>query len=99
MVNVLQAFGVGSLGLSQADFLKKGYVSQIGYLPLRIDILNSIDGVSFTEAYPNKQTIKLEDLEISFIGLQDMITNKESSARSQDLTDLQQLTKLSNNKK
>lgn len=80
MVKVLQAFGAGSLGLSPADFLKEGYVSQIGYPPLRIDILNSIDGVSFTEAYPNKNTIRIEDLEINFIGLQDMMRIKKHQA-------------------
>jgi predicted nucleotidyltransferase len=94
MVNVLQDFGVGSLGLNQADFLKEGYVSQIGYPPLRIDILNSIDGVSFPEAYQNKNILKLNDCEIVYIGLNDLIANKKASARSQDLTDLKQLAKL-----
>ena len=51
MVTVLDKFGVSSLGLSKADFLKEGYVSQIGYPPLRIDILNSIDGISFPAGY------------------------------------------------
>ena len=94
MVNVLDEFGVGSLGLSKADFLKEGYVSQIGYPPLRIDILNSIDGISFPVAYRNKQTLKLEEIEISYIGLEDLITNKKATVRSQDLTDVQQLINL-----
>jgi predicted nucleotidyltransferase len=94
MVNVLDEFGVGSLGLSRADFLKEGYVSQIGYPPLRIDILNSIDGISFPAAYRNKQTLKLEEIEISYIGLEDLIANKKATGRSQDLTDVKQLAKL-----
>lgn len=94
MVQVLDEFGVGSLGLSKADFLKEGYVSQIGYPPLRIDILNSIDGISFPVAYRNKQTLKLEEIEISYIGLEDLITNKKATGRSQDLTDVKQLANL-----
>jgi len=94
LVKVLDEFGVGSLGLSKADFLKEGYVSQIGYPPLRIDILNTIDGISFQEAYRNKQILKLRAVEITFIGLQDLIVNKKTSGRSQDLTDLKHLTKL-----
>ena len=98
MVKVLDEFGVGSLGLEKADFLKNGYVSQIGYPPLRIDILNSIDGVSFPEAYQNKQVLNINNFQINYIGLNDLIANKKASGRSQDLTDLKQLTKLANKK-
>ncbi len=31
--------------------MQEGYVTQIGYPPLRIDILNNIDGVKFDDAY------------------------------------------------
>lgn len=99
IVKVLDEFGVGSLGLSKADFLREGYISQIGYPPLRIDILNSIDGISFLAAYRNKQTLKLKDIQIDYIGLQDLILNKKASGRSQDLTDLKQLVKLSKKKR
>ena len=34
--------------------MQEGYVTQIGYPPLRIDILNTIDGVKFEDAFPNK---------------------------------------------
>src|ERR1700733_2437906 len=54
MVEVLMDFGFGSLGLTESDFLKENYVTQLGYPPLRIDILNSISGVEFDEAYSNK---------------------------------------------
>jgi len=54
MVIVLNDFGFGSLGLTQSDFLKKNYVTQLGYPPLRIDILNTISGVGFDEVYSNK---------------------------------------------
>lgn len=94
IVKVLDEFGLGSLGLTKADFLKEGYVSQIGYPPLRIDSLNSIDGITFPAAYRNKQTLKLEDIEISYIGLEDLITNKKATGRSQDLTDVKQLANL-----
>jgi predicted nucleotidyltransferase len=99
IVKVLNEFGVGSIGLSKADFLREGYISQIGYPPLRIDILNSIDGILFLSAYQNKQTLKLNNININYIGLQDLIKNKKASGRSQDLTDLKQLVKLFKKKK
>ena len=47
LVIAIKEFGLASLGLSKSDFMKEGYVTQIGYPPLRIDILNTIDGVTF----------------------------------------------------
>ena len=40
MVKVLKDFGFGSLGLTKEDFIKENNVTQLGYPPLRIDILN-----------------------------------------------------------
>ncbi len=44
VISVIKEFGFGSLGFSKEDFLKPGYVNQIGHPPLRIDILTEIDG-------------------------------------------------------
>lgn len=54
MITVLNDFGFGSLGLTEQDFLKNNYVTQLGCTPLRIDILNAISGVEFDEVYSNK---------------------------------------------
>ena len=60
-----------------------------------MDILNAIDGLTFPEAYRNKLALKLEEIQIPYIGLQGLIANKKASGRSQDITDLKQLAKLS----
>ena len=70
-------------------------MSQIGYPPLRIDILNSIDGVSFSEAILGMQIIHLDDdLFLNYIGLDDFLTNKQASGRKQDLADIREIKKL-----
>ena len=70
-------------------------MSQIGYPPLRIDILNSIDGVSFADAISNMQIIRLEnDLILNYIGLNDFLINKQASGRKQDLADIREIKKL-----
>jgi predicted nucleotidyltransferase len=82
--------------LTKEDFLKPGYITQIGYPPLRIDILNNIDGVEFSEAAQNMQRIALDDdLEISYIGLKEFITNKQASGRAQDIADIKEIQKSS----
>lgn len=91
MVTVIDEFGFSSLGFVKADFLQENIVGQIGYPPLRIDILTVIDGVGFEEAYQHKRTISVDNVEMAFIGLNQLIANKKASNRSQDLADLASL--------
>lgn len=91
---VINEFGLGSLGLSKLDFMKEGYITQIGYPPLRIDILNTIDGVKFENAFPNKLVLDVDGVEIKYIGIKDLIDNKTASGRSQDIADLKEIKKL-----
>ncbi|QEC45858.1 nucleotidyltransferase family protein [Pseudobacter ginsenosidimutans] len=93
MLDVLKEFGLSAQGFTKDDFLKEGYMTQIGYPPLRIDILNSIDGVDFKDAYKNKEEVDLDGLIITYIGLQDFIKNKEASGRLQDINDIASLQK------
>jgi hypothetical protein len=55
LLSVIKDFGMAALGFTKDDFLKEGFISQIGRPPLRIDILNGIDGVDFGEAIAEKQ--------------------------------------------
>jgi len=75
--------------------LSGGFITQIGYPPLRIDVLNSIDGVDFKDTYLNMQKIQLEnDLVVNYIGLKDFIKNKQASGRAQGLIDVKTLQKI-----
>lgn len=94
LLKVIDAFGMASLGFEKADFLQPGYISQIGYPPLRIDLLNNIDGVDFQEAYGNRQKIVEGDLEICYIGIQELLANKIASGRKMDLVDVQEIKKI-----
>lgn len=91
MLIVLKEFGFDSLPFSKNDFLKENLINQIGYPPLRIDILTSIDGITFEEAYFHKNALLLENLEIPFIGINELIQNKKASGRKQDLADVEKL--------
>ena len=51
LLAALSAFGFGSLDLGIDDFAEPGHVIQLGYPPVRIDLLTSIDGVEFAEAH------------------------------------------------
>ncbi|MEO7174932.1 MAG: nucleotidyltransferase [Saprospiraceae bacterium] len=94
LVQTIADFGMKSLGLVESDFLSPGYVTQIGLPPIRIDLLSSIDGLSFEDALKNKQQVIEDGMLIQYIGLHDLIRNKESSGREQDLIDAKELRKI-----
>jgi predicted nucleotidyltransferase len=93
LLKVISDFGMTSLGFEKDDFLRPGYISQIGYPPLRIDILNTIDGVQFEEAFQNKQILAENDLKIPYIGLNDLLTNKVATGRKRDIDDVKEIKK------
>ena len=94
MVRVLADFGFGAMGLVAEDFLKKNYVTQFGYPPLRIDILNAISGLNFNEAYERRVFGENGDRRISFINIGDFIANKRATGRAKDLGDIEALQSL-----
>lgn len=91
VIAALKDFGFASLGLTEIDFLKANQVVQLGYPPNRIDLLTSIDGVTFEECYKNKVRITLEETDVDFISLDDFKDNKRASGRLQDLADIEAL--------
>lgn len=97
MVQVIKDFGFGSLNLNEKDFLKKHFITQLGFPPLRIDILNDLDGVSFKEAWENKKIVKIENVPVNFIGYNELLIVKEKAGRPQDIADISKLK--SRNKK
>jgi predicted nucleotidyltransferase len=94
LVLAIADFGLSSLGLTKSDFMQEGYVTQIRYPPLRIDLLNSIDGVKFEDAFPNRLSVDVNGFNVNYIGLKEFIKNKTASGRSQDIADLKEIKKI-----
>ncbi len=92
LIKVFEEFGIPDINISVNDLIKPGSVIQFGNPPLRVDILTSIDGVEFEEAFRKKFTTNIENIKnINFISLNDLIKNKETSKRQKDSYDLQWL--------
>ena len=91
LIQALVQFGMGSLGLSEEDFLTPDQVVQIGYPPNRIDILVSISGVEFPECFDRRVEVLLDGVNVHFIDLEHLKQNKKASGRLQDLADLENL--------
>ncbi|MCC6186223.1 MAG: hypothetical protein IT256_03630 [Chitinophagaceae bacterium] len=91
MVDILKEFGFASLNLTKEDFLKKGLFTQLGYEPVRIDIMNDIDGIDYEVAWENKRTINYEGFLIHFIGYNELLRMKALAGRPQDIADIAKL--------
>jgi len=84
----LAKFGAPLAGLPHGDFSRQGFFYQLGQPPVRIDILMSIDGVAFEEAWPNRTERAFGGQRAWFIGRSDLIKNKRATGRHIDLHDL-----------
>ncbi len=83
-----------SLGVTPTDFATPGRVVQIGLPPLRIDVLNTLAGVTFDEATADAPTFGLDGHSIRVIGLAALLQNKRRAGRLQDLADVAALERL-----
>lgn len=88
---VFRDFGFGDEGPLPAVFLERGQVVRIGREPMRLEILNEIDGVTFDACYARRTRARIEGLMINFIGFDDLLESKRRSGRPKDLADVEVL--------
>ena len=91
IVTALKDFGFGDVGITVSDFARENSVVQLGFPPHRIDILTSIDGVKFNDAWDRRVIVSVAHLEIPFISREDLIVNKRTVGRPQDIADVERL--------
>jgi uncharacterized nucleotidyltransferase DUF6036 len=89
--HALASFGAPLDKVTSEDFSKEDVVFQIGVAPLRVDVMTSITGVTFKEAYPSREASSYGDVPVNVLGRADLIANKRATARPQDLVDLDNL--------
>ena len=88
IVKALAEFGFKSLGLKEKDFIQKGKTVQLGYEPVRIDLITSIEGCDFQEVWENKTIGAYGKQKAFFIGFDELIKNKKKSGRKQVSADV-----------
>lgn len=93
IVGALSEFGFKYPNLSERDFSKKGAIVQLGYEPVRVDLITSIKGLEFAEVWKNKKIGYYGKQKVYFIGLRELIKNKKALHRPLDKEDLTILLK------
>jgi hypothetical protein len=84
----LQRFGAPLTEIQPDTFTQPGIFFQIGIPPRRIDLLTTIDGVSFKEAWAHRIATYVEGMELQVISMDDLMRNKEAAGRPKDKLDL-----------
>ena len=89
--HVLLAFGFASTGVTAEDFLVPHRVIQLGVEPYRIDLLTSISGVEFDDAWSDRVAGQMDGVPVAFLSLRAFRKNKLAAGRPKDLADLDDL--------
>ncbi len=89
--SALRAFGAPLSGLTEESFSQEGFFYQMGVPPVRVDVMMSLPGMSFDEAWPRRMMLEIEETAIPFISKEDLIRIKRASGRPQDLIDAERL--------
>jgi hypothetical protein len=93
IMRALMRFGAPTSHLSEEDFTAPDIIVQLGVEPCRIDLLTGIDGVEFDEAWKNKVSITIDELEIDILSKEDLLRNKQATGRDKDQGDIVWLEK------
>jgi len=91
ILKALEEFGFGGVGLSEADFIEPGKVVQLGFPPVRIDLVTSLAGVTWDEAWSGRAEGDYGGVPVGFIGRTEFLRNKRAAGRAKDLADIEAL--------
>lgn len=89
----LAEFGAPLQDIRPEDFARREFFYQLGRPPLRVDILTSVDGVDFNDAWRSREEAPLGSQTVPIIGRAELIKNKKAVGRHIDLHDVELLDK------
>ena len=93
-IAALKEFGFSGSELTRQLFTEPKSIVRIGVEPVKIEILNYLEGVAFDAAYDRREIKLAEDIQIHLISLDDLLANKKAVGRDKDLLDVKELTKI-----
>ena len=91
IMEALTEFGFGGVGLTADDFSSPGQIIQLGFPPVRIDLITSLTGVSWEEAVAGRESGDFGGVSVFYLGKEQFLINKRATGRMKDLADLEAL--------
>ena len=90
----LEQFGFGRANLPDALFAQGRSLVEMGIEPMKVQLMNFADGIDFTEAFEQRNVVRIEDIEVNVISRENLMKNKKASGRYKDLADIERLEEI-----
>jgi len=90
LLQALHDFGFSSLDISTRDILS-GKVIQLGFPPVRIDLMTVLAGLTPQETWESRNQSMFGEQPVFYLGKDAFIKNKRALGRHRDLADLELL--------
>jgi hypothetical protein len=90
-VAALSDFGMPKEALTKEIFLEKNKIIRMGVPPVQIEVITGASGVEFDECYKRCDIVKIDDLVVNIISLNDLKLNKRAAGRHKDLEDIEHI--------
>jgi hypothetical protein len=93
LFRALSEFGAPLKGISPRDFTEPGIFYQMGVEPVRLDVMTSLPGLVFGEAWERKEAVDFDGEPAFVLGREDLILSKKLTGRPRDRKHARQLQK------
>lgn len=84
LFRALSQFGAPLKGISPRDFTEPETFYQMGVEPVRVDVLTSLPGLVFSEAWDRKETVDFDGEQAFVVGREDLLLSKRLTGRPRD---------------
>jgi hypothetical protein len=91
LMRALIRFGAPADTVSSDDFQIENNVFQIVVAPRRVDIITSLDGLTFDEAFEHSVLTEIDSIPVHVLSVPDLIRNKRATGRTKDIADAETL--------
>jgi predicted nucleotidyltransferase len=93
LFRALSHFGAPLKGISPRDFTEPETFYQMGVEPVRVDVLTSLPGLVFGEAWGRKETVDFDGEQAFVVSRQDLLLSKKLIGRPRDRAHAKRLQK------
>ena len=91
ILRVLRDFGFSVDEAILNDLRDPGSIIRMGIPPVRIEMINTISGLSFNEVWERRTSGNYGNVAVNYISYDDLLINKKASGRPKDLADFDEL--------
>lgn len=91
LCTAMDNFGAPPEIIDETALMTPDVVTQLGIPPNRIDLLNTIDGVTFRQVWDGSASTTIQGQKLGVIGLAELVANKTATGRIRDADDVRRL--------